>query len=1038
MRYDTLGKWMFAVICIASAAGFADTWYWLPAHGVAADAADLGNWSVEFDAQSRTPVADAHPARMPTADDVLCATRDFNLDFGGETMTFKSMDGATASPYTGGTYWGANGDGWTFANGNLEVGRLAMRIRTGDKMLLTNDMHISCIESFTAGQGMGADGIGDVDITAGCSLSAKTTYFSNGHINIAEGGTFTTESLRNHAAQSTCVIENRGDASFGEVSFYPSVPATYGMTLRQLAGTMTFGGKVSRNGYSGGLALEMSGGVMRVTGDVSYDDVSAAAFTDGAEVEVDVEDGGSVFMGDFTYAPDAVLKKGGKGELKFGVAMPGAIVVVDGGRHMLAGREYGNSVTVMPGGELCFNAPGASCASFDIRDGAKCSLDLDGLLSEDVILRSESEQTLQRVMALLEEWIERQGAACSVEKADDAIVFYASADGVFNTASASSIDDPSGWISGTVPPAGSEVEISGSGVAELTPSSPSFGVIRVASGATLKLVGGTESEPFTMPTLRLACGAALTVASGSYVRYAGNTMLCRANADSIPVFAIEDGATLYAVGEEKSLEEGGIVNDIVFKDVEMRVNGTLVTPVADSIVGGGSEIRRVALRLGYAESGETSYFAFAGDGGTMSLRNNSWAYKCAALRICCADTGGVVEAPRPLSFKSVAFPRYNVNRSINALFAGINNTLSSNRVRIEADDTVFDISDTSEVGGNVDMVFSNGGTLKRFNCYFLYPVTFSLSDTATLTFGEGCELALGRCGNGENAGLALNSTGDFTLDGGVLRPWIVKGAHGGSLRVRGNGRWELADFMCNATDDRRYAYAPTPLFAGFRDVALEAGSMLDFTGVYDAWRNSTDYSLADWGRTVGMAENVPLTGGGSIRVDNLASNDTMTVTVCCPSNTATGTAEAVAGTGSKLRFADGSNWAGTVLANGCTELFSADDSGTRIPSRATFASLRFAGSFPLCVWKENGETTGDGIDIDSETVGNGAFAVMPQNGAEFAFGDGYEFGTYPAGARLPPVGPHQWRFESRPDDEDSGRVILRLVYRPRGLRVTVR
>lgn len=1038
MRRTDLRRGLLAVICAVSVPCLADTWYWLPAHGVAADATDLNNWSIGFDAQSRTPVADAHPAEMPTSNDVLCATRDFNLDFGGKTMTFKSMDCAITSPYTGETYWGANGDGWTFANGSLEVGALVMRIRTGDKMLLTNDMHISCLGKFTPGQGMGADGIGNVDVTAGCSLSAKTTYFSNGRITIAEGGTFTTESLRNHAAQNTCLLENRGAASFGEVSFDSSVPATYGMTLRQLAGTMTFGGTVSRNGRPSGLALEISGGAMRMTGNVSFDDVSAAAFTDGAEVEVDVDDGCSVFMGDFTYAADAVLKIGGKGELRFGVTMPSAIVVIDGGRHMLANNEYGNVVTVMSGGELCFNSPGASCASFDLRDGAKCSLDLDGLMSEDVILRSESEQTLQRVMTLLEEWIAEQGAECRVERGNGAIVYMASADGTFDAASGASLDDPSGWASGTVPSAGSGVEISGSGVAELTPSSPSFGVIRVASGATLKLVGGSEAEPFEMPTLHLAAGAALTVASGSYVRYAGNTMVCRANADSIPVLTVESGATLYAVGVEKVTDDGGVAHDITFRNVDMRLNGTIVTPIADSINGGGTEIRKVTLRLGYAESGETSYFAFTGDGGTIFLRNNSWVYKHADLRICCVEPGGVVETPSSLVFKDVAFPQYNVSKAINALFAGIDNTLSSNRVRIEADGTVFDISDTSEVGGNVDMVFSNGGTLRRYACYFLYPVKFTLSDTATLKFGEGCELSLGRCGNGENPGLTLNSTGDFTLDGGILQPWIVKGAHRGTLRVRGNSRWNLADFMCNATDDRRYAYVPTPLFSGFRDVVLEEGSVLDFMGVYDAWKNNEEHSLADWGRSVSTAENVPLTGAGSIRVNNLASNDTMTVTVCCPTNTATGTAEAVAGTGSTLRFADGSNWAGTVLANGCAELFNADGSGTRIPSKATFASIRFAGSFPICVWKENGETTGDQIDIGSAVTGNGAFTVVARDEAEFLFGDGYDFGTYPADASLPSVSPHQWRFESRPDGEGSGRVVLRLVYRQRGLRVTIR
>ena len=1039
MKYDSSKMWLFAVICAVNVVGFADTYYWLPAHGVKADATDLSNWSIEFDAEKKAPVADAHPTRMPTASDVLCAARDFHFDFSGKSVTFKSMDAAIRSPYTGNTYWGAVGDEWTFENGSLEVEALTMRIRKGDCMLLTNDVHISCLSQFIPGHGMGDDGIADVDITEGCSLSAKATYFSNGHINIAKGGTFSTELLRNNARQNTGVIENRGSATFGEITFDSSSQETYGMTIRQLSGTMTFGGKVSRNGYPGSLTIEISGGVMRAAGAASFDDVSAASFTDGADVEVNVEEGRSMFMGDFTYGSGATLRKSGKGDLRLGTAVPDSLIVLEGGRLPLFVGRYGNGLRVMSGGEICFKEAGSYCQSFDIADGAKCSLDVEGFVSGDVVLKSESEQTLLRVKSLLDAWIAGQGLQCSVDKVGDTIVFSAPADGTFNASSGVSLDDPQGWASGSVPPAGSEVEVSGSGVVELSPSSPAFGAIRIASGTTLKLVGGTEAEPFTMPTLYLAPGAAVTVASGSYVRYAENSRVCRATADSIPVLTIERGATLFAVGVETSLDAGGVSNDIVFKNIDMRVNGTLVTPIADKYdATGGTELRNVTLWLGTAGSGETSYFAFTGDGGSIFLRNNSWTYQHAFLRLCCVQPGGIVETPSPLVFKDFTFPQYDANKTINAFLAGINNNLSSTRVRVEAENTVFDVSDTSQVGGNVDMVFSKGGTFKRLAGYFQYSVGFTLSDSATLTFGDGCTLAYGRCGDGTRPGLTFNSTGSVTLDGAALQPWIVKGAYSGSLVIRGNSRWNLADFMCDTTANIQFTYVATPLFAGFRDVVLEDGAVLDITGVYDTWGNNKAYASENWGRSISMAENVPLTGTGSIRVNNQATDDTMTVTVCCPTNTATGLAQAVDGTGSKLRFADGANWAGTVEANGCVELFNADKDGARIPSKATFGSLKFAGTFPLRVWKEDGVTFGDGISLDSAVTGDGSFTVVAQEGTEFSTGDGYDFGTYPANAKLPAVRPNPWWFESRPDGENTGRVILRLVYKPHGLTVTIR
>ena len=174
-------------------------------------------------------------------------------------------------------------------------------------------------------------------------------------------------------------------------------------------------------------------------------------------------------------------------------------------------------------------------------------------------------------------------------------------------------------------------------------------------------------------------------------------------------------------------------------------------------------------------------------------------------------------------------------------------------------------------------------------------------------------------------------------------------------------------------------------------------------------------------------------GAGSILVSNSASADTMTVTVCCPSNTATGTAQASAGQGATLRFADGANWAGTVVANGCAELF-----GEGAPSVATFGAIRFAGTFPLRVWKDgSGAVRGDRVSLGSVTTGTGAFVVVPQGGAEFAAGDGYDFGTYPAGVNLPPVR-KPWFFESTPCGDDGSLVTLRLVCRPHGIMLIIR
>lgn len=390
---DSFRMRLLAAACainVLHIAAVADTYYWLPERGVKAEASDLSNWSIEFDSEAKAPVADAHPTRMPTASDELCATRDFHFDFNGESLAFKSMNAAAISPYTGILYWGERGEGWTFENGSLSVENLTQRIRTGDSMLLTNGMHLTCSQLFSPGNGMGPDGICDIDIADGCALVAAKTAFANGHIHVAEGGSFSTELLQNSGAQNSCVLENRGLTEFGRIDIASTAPASYGVTIRQLSGTMTFGGQVSRNGGSGGLALEMSGGSVRASGDVCFDDVGSAVAVAGSTIGAIVDDGCVMHMGEFTYGDGVTLRKMGKGELGFGNATPSSLVVAEGALHAIGAGEYGDYISVEPGGELRFRTPGISCTAFAFQNGAKCSIDIGNFPLGSTILQCKS------------------------------------------------------------------------------------------------------------------------------------------------------------------------------------------------------------------------------------------------------------------------------------------------------------------------------------------------------------------------------------------------------------------------------------------------------------------------------------------------------------------------------------------------------------------------------------------------------------------------------------------------------------------------
>lgn len=1026
-------------VALAAVAGmtslFADTYYWLPEKGVKADATDLNNWSIAFDAETKTPVPDAHPTRLPTASDALCACRDFHFDFGGKSLSFKTMSAAVTSPYTGSTYWGESGLDWIFENGTYTVETLSQRIRTGDVMLLTNSMHLVCTSWFTPGSGMGGDGVCDVDIADGCSLQAKNVAFSNGRIHVAPGATFEADMLQNSGAQPTPVLENRGTTTLKRVDVTSGASGDYKMTIRQIAGTMTFGGAISRNGGKGKLVFEVSGGTLRSSGQVSFADVTSAAVASDTALAVQVDEGGKLDFGAFTFGDNVSVSLTGPGETVFGAALPEEISVAAGGALVPRGATFADKdVSVAAGGVVRFVMPDAVCRSIEYAEGADATIDAALFAAGDTVLRSESDATLDATLAFLEAHL--AGTAFQVAKTGYSLVLEPRVEASFDVTSGLPLTDPNGWSGGKLPSAGADVLIRGAGTVELAAGGLSFGKVSLKDGATLKVTGGSEVEPHVLPAIDLPADTALTVAFGAYVCYTNNALNARATAERLPVVTVESGATLYAAGLEKLDGKGGVSNDIVFKNVDLRVYGSIVTPIA-AVPSSGGEERIVTLWLGTAEPGETAYFAFTGEGGSIQVRNYSWTYQHGYVRLCCPQPGGIVETPRTLVFKDFSFPLYNGTRTINAFFAGINNTAATGRMRVEAENTVFDVSDTSQVGGNADFVFSKGGMFKRLSDYFLFTVGFKMTDTATVSLGDGSQLQYGRVGPTSSPGLTFNSAGALTLgEGSTIRPWVVAGSRASTLHVTGASRWELGGVMSDGSTSAQatsFTGLPTPAFTGFRDVVLDGRAVLEFVGISWGW-GSREFCRNVWGRALDIARDVPMTGAGSIRVSNEVSDDTMTVTVLCSSNTATGTASASADQRAKLLFADGANWAGAVVANGCAALTNVTASGA---AKASFGSVAFDGTFPIRVWKQEGVVTGDGLDLASAVSGKGAFEIVPQTAADFEVGDGYDFGTYPANAALPRAKPAKWRFEARPTaDEDV--VALRLVYDPRGLVLMIR
>lgn len=156
-------------------------------------------------------------------------------------------------------------------------------------------------------------------------------------------------------------------------------------------------------------------------------------------------------------------------------------------------------------------------------------------------------------------------------------------------------------------------------------------------------------------------------------------------------------------------------------------------------------------------------------------------------------------------------------------------------------------------------------------------------------------------------------------------------------------------------------------------------------------------------------------------------------------NTATGEAKAFASDdGCQLVFADGSNWAGTLVANEDIAFTNLTDGA----AAATVAlnDVRFTGRFPIRVWKKTGAS--DKVDISgslSRTKRNAGFVLVCMDD-DLAIGDSFEIGTCPAAALTDDFSraftANGFSLSATPADD--GKVTLTVKRDPLGAMILVR
>jgi hypothetical protein len=570
------------------------------------------------------------------------------------------------------------------------------------------------------------------------------------------------------------------------------------------------------------------------------------------------------------------------------------------------------------------------------------------------------------------------------------------------------LSDPSGWRNATVP-SGADVHVTGdSTVALIGPGSPQFRSVTVSDGAVLKVAPGT-----VLPEIAMSYSGKILFVPGEESVFT-NGFDASAAANSLPVIEIPTNAAV------------DIGRGFVFKNVDLRLYGKITA--TNSVVFGG------------AAAGETAYFAMASDGGTVELKGKTGNAK----RFVSPEQGGRVEVVRDILIRNTRFlPENNrfwgVSTDWASLQIGYQNP-SDIPFTVTVDGCFMDIGyEVNSIGGGATVRCVNGGGLLR---------------------------PLGYAHPGFHAKTEICGNGRIVLDGGSYFRFTKSDARKDSIKIetvkfmpadegteqltlRGGSRFcahqtfgnrkavaSFEDSYCDipslprtssdfpdVTDTRVWL---TSVFNGLRSVKIADGSTLYLRATNDLWG-------VNWDRDVLVAD-VPFTGGGSLVVTNAASGNGFRATVVNGFNTVTGIATAcpdVCGDDSTLLFADGANWAGTVVANGHVALTNVQNGAA---ARVSFNALRLDGTFPLRVWA----STNDMVDVASASLdGDGCIKPVAMDGRSFEPGDTVPFGTYPAGASFPLRTGRDWVMFAT-DTDNPGRVMLNLRYSPRGLVLSFR
>ena len=801
--------------------------------------------------------------------------------------------------------------------------------------------------------------------------------------------------------------------------------------IRQLAGEWILGDRLEMPNNIHG-RIELAGGTLRATGDVSFRlygsgasaDNAWAKFMPQADITLDVASGRTLDMArsdsryvPFAYEPGAdgtnytKITRTGAGTLlladvPYSLDLQGGTTTFSansrtamGTLNVGAGQSFtiANADTALAtlegnAGTITIAQPGLSVGAL----GAGAAL--SGTFAFTTAAFTQGDTVVTTPDATLRAAIKSaataafESAGVAILESGDSLVIGAPSF-IFDSTTVTDLNDPAGWQAG-VPAAGRDVIVSGAGVHAIVASAVTsvWNSITVQDGATLTVA----ANGLALPALVLRGNAALAVDAD----FAPASLATIVEGGAYPSLTVGAGATLRVPG------------GFAFKNVALLLDGTAQSPAAIAATSDGT------LTFGTAAANETAYFAMSATNATIAAMNEAHATNGGRIRFACPASGGtvVVAAPVTLVDSVFAYGKYD------GFAFGVNNPTNA-PVEIRLEGTALTTGDEIAIAGAARLVVGPGATLGKSTADAdrldaqQNAFNVEVSQRGVLEIADGGSLVWTIGGNGGDNGGWIRLRPDeagfvsFVLGDGATALYQKTGDGNGKAAVSvGDATYGVA---CPDWWGRR-----PDAFRNCAEVVLEAGKTLVWTRANVSWgRNQENGRNGNY--SVGAT---PFTGGGSLTFTNACgSARPHEATFNGGANTATGTLS-VADDHTTLHFADGANWAGTVRWNADRMDLAAATTNT-----VSFGTLDLASDFPIRVWKGGGVLTNDTLNVGTYLDDGGVLApTMATDGASFERGDRFVVGTIAKTSPLPKC-PPRWSIKAVGNGSDDT-FNLRLTY----------